>query len=198
MQGYDPLKPSFKGPGFYHLELTPSLELHTHDEATVKDVLKHIAYPDGGKLNLHVYNLPYNQKEFYNGMANEQNHYDKNGSVIPSRKVLGCVLFGRCTSIPTVMTEFVVPHEIGHAYQYRYLPSMSKDDKNWQKYIALHGLHKPRATDRHHESNAEIFANTFRILFSPYQHDFWPHKAKHPLRVRGLKEYLSKVLRTTN
>src|SRR5689334_2664707 len=66
VQGYDPLKPAFVGPGFYHQDLLPSLELHTHDEARVKEVLKQIHYPDGGKINLHIFNLPYNMPEFYN------------------------------------------------------------------------------------------------------------------------------------
>jgi len=197
VQGYDPLKPSFKGPGFYHLELTPSLELHTHDEQKVKDVLRHIQYPDHRRINLQVYNLPYNEPEFYNGIASEQSIYDKAGKVDVNRSIYACALLGRCTSIPLVMTEFVLPHEIGHCYQYRYLPDDRRSDKgeNWKTYMRMHGLRQPRPTDRHHESNAEIFANTFRILFSPYQHDFWPHKAKHPLKVKGLKAYRAKVLK---
>jgi hypothetical protein len=191
VQAYDPLKPNFMGPGFYGQELAPSLDLHTHDEATVKRVLKTIAYPDNGKIQMHVYNLPYNLPEFYNGLASSTLRDDGTGAT-------AFLLLGRCTSIPYVMTEFVVPHEAGHCYQYRYLPDYGRDgkDKNWKMYMKIAGLSdKRQRSARHHENNREIFANTFRILFSPYQPDFWPHKAKHPLKIKGLKSYLSKVLK---
>jgi len=197
VQGYDPLKPSFKGPGFYHQELAPTLDLHTHDEARVRKALASIKYPDGGKINVHVYNLPYNLPEFYNGLASHQAKYNKKNETDYARSIYAFLLLGRCTSIPYEMTDFVVSHEMGHCYQYRYMPSYGRkgEDKLWKRYMKMHGLREPRTTDRHHESNAEIFANTFRILFSPYQHEFWPHKVKHPLKVKGLKSYLANVLK---
>jgi hypothetical protein len=190
VHGYDPLRPSFKAPGFYGQEMEPSLDLHTHDEGAVKRVLKNIEYPDSKKINLHIYNLPYNTKEFYNGIASSQLRNNGKGPT-------GFILLGRCTSIPLAMTEFVLPHEMGHCYQYRYLPDYGKDgeDKNWRTYCKIMSLHREKPSARHHESHREIFANTFRILFSPYQHDFWPHKAKHPLKVKGLKSFLEKVLK---
>ena len=195
VRGYDPLKPTFTGPGFYGQDLGPSLDLHTHDETKVKDVLRNVKYPDGGKINMHIYNLPYNLPEFYNGLASSQ--LKRDGKTGPT----GFLLLGRCTSIPLVMTEFVIPHEIGHCYQYRYLPDYGGSegehlDKNWKIYLKMMGLSDSKSRNvRHHESTREIFANTFRILFSPYQHDFWPHKAKHPLKVKGLKAFLTKVLK---
>jgi hypothetical protein len=62
------------------------------------------------------------------------------------------------------------------------MPDYGKDGKDalWKKFLKMMGLSEDKVRNvRHHESTREIFANTFRILFSPHQHDFWPHKAKH-------------------
>jgi hypothetical protein len=78
------------------------------------------------------------------------------------------------------------------------MPDYGKDGKDalWKKFLKMMGLSEDKVRNvRHHESTREIFANTFRILFSPHQHDFWPHKAKHPLKIKGLKSYLAKVLK---
>lgn len=197
--GYDLLKPYFRAPGFYGQTLAPSLELHTHDEARVKEVLKNIQYPDGGKIDLHIYNLSYNLPDFYNGIAASQLNDRFKGPT-------GVILLGRTTSIPFVMTEFVVPHEIGHCYQYRYLPDyhggrdesgkQKENDKNWKIFLEMMGMSKKHGrTGRHNEVPSEIFANTFRILFSPYQHDFWPHNIRHPLKIKNLKAFLTKAMR---
>jgi hypothetical protein len=187
------MRPSFRAPGFYGQELAPTLDLHTHDEGAIRRVLKNIEYPDRGRINLHIYNLPYNMSEFYNGIASSQLNDKMQGPT-------GFILLGRCTSIPLAMTEFVLPHEMGHCYQYRYMPDWGKDgkDKAWKTWLKMMGIVEKSRNDshvRHHESPREMFANTFRIMFSPYQHEFWPHKAKHPLKVKGLKAYLSKVLK---
>ena len=151
VQGYDPLKPTFRAPGFYGQDLAPSLDLHTHDEARIKEVLKSIEYPDGGKINMHIYNLPYNMPEFYNGIASSQLRNNITGPT-------GFILLGRCTSIPLAMTEFVLPHEMGHCYQYRYLPDYGggedeNKDKNWKIYCRMMGLNREQRQARHHESH---------------------------------------------
>jgi hypothetical protein len=192
---YDPLEPRFVAPGFYSHTLKPSLELHTHNENKIVEVLQNIYFPDRKKINIHIYNLPYNLEGFYNGFASSELKYNK-GEIDYQKSTFGVLLLGRTTSIPLVMTEFVLPHEIGHCYQYRYLPDNGKDKSNWNKFLQLMKLSKfSKKSLSHSEDHGEIFANTFRILFSPYQHDFWPHPCIHPLKVRGLKEFLMSVIK---
>jgi hypothetical protein len=63
-------------------------------------------------------------------------------------------------------THFTVTHEVGHVYQYRWLPD--SDLAGWGDYAALRGIvdqaiYNPRAA--HRDRPHEIFAEDFRFLF---------------------------------
>jgi len=68
--------------------------------------------------------------------------------------------------VPDYHVHFTVVHEIGHSYQYRWMPD--KDAGMWREYSRLRGIDDPlvyHASAAHKNRPHEIFAEDFRFLF---------------------------------
>lgn len=180
---YPSEKITFSAPGCYHLEFDTTLPLYTHDIEKVKEVINKITFPNIQKVKVNIYLPCYNTRLASNGLQSSSS--SERGSI------RGVFLFGRSTSIPYSFTEYTLPHEIGHAVQDIYMPDYGKDnkDKMWKEYCKRRGIIVKR-NQPWHKHPKEIFADDFRILFSPYQRDFWPHEVKHPLKVKWLKKFI--------
>lgn len=172
--------------GVFYLELAPTKPLYTHDQAVIEEVLEKITFPGIKNLNVNILNLPYNVPGFCNGMCWPS--YRDGG------KPGAIALLGRTTSIPNSMTRYALSHELGHAVHNELCgKEHGKDrDQKWKEYLIIRGLNKRyKYPLPHHKVPAEIFANDFRLLFSPYDSDFWPHEVPRPEKVKGLRQFFN-------
>lgn len=171
--------------GVFHLELAATKPLYTHSQEVIEEVLENITFPRIKELNVNILNLPYNIPGFCNGMC---------WSSYRDGKIPGAIaLLGRTTSIPHSMTRYALSHELGHAVHNELCGKQHGEGKDfkWKEYLAIRGLNKRyKYPLPHHKSPAEIFANDFRLLFSPYDSDFWPHEVIRPEKVKGLKKFM--------
>lgn len=101
-------------------------------------------------LDIEVFVLPYPRRELLDSSARD-----------------GLILLSPGTRpVSDYATHFTVIHEVGHVYQYRWLPD--RDVAGWQAYAALRGIQDQdvySARGAHRDRPHEIFAEDFRFLF---------------------------------
>jgi hypothetical protein len=93
------------------------------------------------------------------------------------------------------VVSYIVTHELGHTYQYNYLPDW--DSEGWYRYLTLRGIYgNPTfsAQAAHMNRPKEIFAEDFRFLFggeaARYSGSIENHNLPTPDLVEGLEEFM--------
>ena len=93
------------------------------------------------------------------------------------------------------VVAFITAHELGHAFQYRYLPD--EDEEGWYRYLSLRGIYGDPAydnTSQHVNRPREIFAEDFRYLFggedSRYSRTIENPSLPLPDQVAGLEDFM--------
>jgi hypothetical protein len=122
---------------------------HPFDESYVARALQELAYP-GLDIEVDVYILPVPRRS------------------LPESSTRGSEIFlsPHTRELSYDGTAFIVAHEIGHAFQNRYLPL--QDASRWSKYERLRGIGDGRvfrAVAEHAYRPVEICAEDFRVLF---------------------------------
>ena len=105
---------------------------------------------ENADLSLEVYVLPYPRRAILDSSARE-------GRIFLSPGV---------RPVSDYAAHFTITHEVGHAYQYRWMPD--RDQLAWEQYAALRGIQDARtyhASGAHKNRPHEIFAEDFRFLF---------------------------------
>jgi hypothetical protein len=144
----------------------------------ILDALRAI-HIDDAALDARIFVLPYPRREVIDSSA-------RDGVIFLSPGV---------TSVTPSAVHFTVAHEIGHLYQYRWLPDT--DVATWKKYAELRGIADAsvyHATAAHANRPHEIFAEDFRFLFggeqSNYSGSIENTALALPTQVQGLAEFL--------
>jgi hypothetical protein len=135
---YDPAIPN-KGDG----------QFHPFDEDLVVECLENIEYP-GMELDVEVFVLPYPRVNVLSSSAS-------GGRIYLSPQVLEISVEG---------AAYIVAHEFGHVFQYRYLPDSYH--RRWDEYRRIRGIADPvvfSSAGSHAYRPHEIFAEDFRVLF---------------------------------
>jgi hypothetical protein len=115
----------------------------------VVDALGAVGLEDAG-LEIQVYVLPFPRREVLDSSA-------RDGMILLSPGVL---------PVNEYAVHFTVTHEVGHVYQYRWLPD--EDEQGWQRYSSLRSIEDEaiyHAGGDHKDRPHEIFAEDFRFLF---------------------------------
>lgn len=105
---------------------------------------------ENADLTVEIYVLPYPRRAILDSSARE-------GRIFLSPGV---------RPVGDYATHFTITHEIGHAYQYRWMPD--RDRTAWQQYATLREIRDVRvyhAAGAHKNRPHEIFAEDFRFLF---------------------------------
>ena len=92
--------------------------------------------------------------------------YPRAGIPVSSASGRRIFLSPQVTTISPVSAAYVISHEMGHVFQWRYLPDLEGDEA--ADYRVLRGIDDPlryHAGARHADRPAEIFAEDFRVLF---------------------------------
>ena len=115
----------------------------------VSDALRAVRIEDA-RLRVRVFVLPYPRREVMDSSARDD--------VI--------MLTPGVREVGVQQIHFTVSHEIGHSYQYRWMPDA--DVALWQEYSRLRGIENPsiyHAAAVHKNRPHEVFAEDFRFLF---------------------------------
>jgi hypothetical protein len=124
-------------------------EFHPIGEDLVVDCLERIEYP-AINLEVEVFVLPYPRVNQISSSASGRR-------IFLSPQVL---------EISREGAAYIVAHEMGHVFQYRYLPERLED--RWNQYRLIRGIEdqeKFSDTASHAYRPQEIFAEDFRVLF---------------------------------
>jgi hypothetical protein len=129
---------------------------HPMSVPAVLDALREIRIDDAA-LDARIFVLPYPRREVMDSSARDQVIFLSPGM----------------RSVSTAAVHFTVVHEIGHLYQYRWLPD--SDVTAWKQYAELRGIadasvYHDAAT--HANRPHEIFAEDFRFLFGGQQSNY--------------------------
>lgn len=96
---------------------------------------------------------------------------------------------------PAAQLHMLVTHELGHVFQYRFLPD--SDGAGWAAYRQLRGLTDTsiyHASASHRNRPHEIFAEDFRVLFggelANYSTSIENPALTYPTQVPGLESFL--------
>ena len=153
-------------------------QFHPMPVQPILDALREIRTEDAA-LEARIFVLPYPRREIVDSSA-------RDGVIFLSPG-------GRSVSPSAV--HFTVAHEIGHLYQYRWLPD--SDIAAWKQYAELRGIADTsvyHATAAHANRPHEIFAEDFRFLFggeqSNYSGSIENASLTLPAQVAGLAEFL--------
>ena len=140
---------------------------------------------NGLGLDLDVYVLPYPRREVLDSSA-------RDGMILLSPGV---------RPMSEYAVHFTVIHEIGHTYQYRWLPD--SDREGWDRYNALRDIADAsvyHANGEHRNRPHEIFAEDFRYLFggdiANYSGGIENDMLPLPLEIAGLETFLQDLSRT--
>lgn len=128
-----------KGDGSFHPMSVPS----------IIEALRAIRFQDAG-LHVDVFVLPYPRREVLDSSARE-------GMIFLSPGM---------RDVSDYAVHFTVTHELGHLYQYRWMPDQSSSA--WQRYAGMRGIDDGAVysnTSAHKNRPHEIFAEDFRFLF---------------------------------
>jgi hypothetical protein len=133
----------------------------------------------GAHLDVDIYVLPYPRREVVDSSA-------RDGMILLSPGV---------RPVSEQAVHFTVTHEVGHVFQYRWLPDADAD--GWDAYARTRGIHdgsvyRPQAAHRNRPH--EIFAEDFRFLFggvlSNYSGSIENEDLALPNTVQGLEVFL--------
>jgi hypothetical protein len=122
---------------------------HPMSVGAVVAALEEIRHDDAG-LELEVFVLPYPRRAILDSSA-------RRGMILLSPGV---------RPVSEFATHFTVAHEIGHVYQYAWMPDA--DTEAWRRYSALRGIEDGSVYSHggsHENRPHEIFAEDFRYLF---------------------------------
>jgi hypothetical protein len=151
---------------------------HAMSMQDVTDALAAIRL-DGTPLQVRIYILPYPRRQILDSSA-------RDGMIFLSPGV---------RTVSDLATHFTVAHEVGHLYQYRWLPD--GDSRAWQRYRRVRGIEDERryqAAAQHADRPHEIFAEDFRYLFGGEQANYSGSIENAALRlpdeVTGLEAFL--------
>jgi hypothetical protein len=151
---------------------------HPMSVPAVVEALRDITLPDAG-LQLEVYILPYPRREVLDSSA-------RNGMMLLSPGV---------HEVRDYAVHFTVAHEVGHLYQYRWLPD--EDVAGWAEYARLRGIEDEAvysSGSAHRNRPHEIFAEDFRFLFAGsranYSGGIENDALPLPHTVAGLEDFL--------
>ena len=153
-------------------------QFHPMSLDAVVEELRAIRLRDTG-LEVRVYVLPYPRREVLDSSAHD-------GAILLSPGV---------RPVSDNIVHFTVTHEVGHLYQYRWMPD--EDSRNWARFDAMrsisdHGIYN--SASAHQNRPHEIFAEDFRFLFggsmSTYSGGIENESLALPSQVVGLEEFL--------
>lgn len=122
---------------------------HPFDEDLVIQCLDQITYP-GLDLDVEIYVLPYPRLNALSSSASGNRIY----------------LSPQVLEISKEGAAYIVAHELGHVFQYRYLPD--PDYRRWSHYRRIRGIedeNKFSSSSAHAYRPHEIIAEDFRVLF---------------------------------
>ena len=156
---------------------------HAMSMQDVTDALAAIRL-DGTPLQVRIYILPYPRRQILDSSA-------RDGVIFLSPGV---------RPVSDFAIHFTVAHEVGHLYQYRWLPDA--DGRTWQRYRQLRGIADEstyNAAAPHADRPHEIFAEDFRYLFGGEQANYSGSIENSALRlpdeVAGLGTFLASLAR---
>ena len=151
---------------------------HPMSVAAVLEALHSIRLQDAG-LQLRVFVLPYPRRDQLDSSARQ-------GMILLSPGVL---------EISDYAVHFTVAHEVGHLYQYQWMPD--QDRRGWERYAALRGIQDRDVYNSggvHKDRPHEIFAEDFRYLFggemATYSGGIENDDLPLPSQVGGLEPFL--------
>lgn len=124
-------------------------QFHPMSLVAVVEALRAIRLRDTS-LEVKVYVLPYPRREVLDSSAHD-------GAILLTPGV---------RPVSDYVVHFTVTHEIGHLYQYRWMPDESS--RNWARYAYMRGISDRNvysSTSAHANRPHEIFAEDFRALF---------------------------------
>jgi len=154
---------------------------HPMSVSAVLDALREI-HIDGAALDARIFVLPYPRREVIDSSARD--------AVI--------FLSPGVRPVSAAAVHFTVVHEIGHLYQYRWLPDT--DVTGWKQYAALRGIADTSVYSEsamHANRPHEIFAEDFRFLFggqqSNYSGGIENAALALPSQVAGLTEFMTEL-----
>jgi hypothetical protein len=143
----------------------------------VVDCLEQIEYPSID-LDVEIYILPYPR-------------VDQISSAASGRRIF---LSPQVLEISREGAAYIVAHELGHVFQYRYLPEQLED--RWDRYRDIRGIEdevRYSNVARHADRPREIFAEDFRVLFGGPDAYFGGRvenpELPSPVAVTGLEDF---------
>lgn len=152
---------------------------HAASATEVQNAINALSHDGVGDLTVDIYLLPYPRRELLASSADESGIYVSPGVWAYS---------------PAQLHALVI-HELGHAYQYTFLPD--SDAEGWAQYRGLRGI-----TDTsiyyngaaHRNRPHEIFAEDFRVLFggalANYSQSVENSSLAYPADVPGLAGFM--------
>jgi hypothetical protein len=150
---------------------------HPFQEEYVEKALGEISYP-GLKLNIDVYILPFPRRS------------------IPASSASGNQIFlsPQVRELSYAGAAYITTHELGHVFQYAYLPE--SNGMLWDEYRKIRGIGDEAvfcSSAGHDFRPKEIFAEDFRVLFggeaARYDGSVQNPELPSPLTVSGLREF---------
>ncbi len=134
---------------------------------------------DAARLAVRIYVLPYPRREVMDSSAR-----DDVIMLSPGVRPVGAAI-----------VHFTVTHEIGHIYQYRWLPDV--DRSGWGRYAGLRGIQDTSVfhdTAVHKNRPHEVFAEDFRFCFggslATVSGTIENESLQLPTQVAGLESFL--------
>lgn len=153
-------------------------QFHAMPIASVVEALESIEYPDAN-MQFQVFVLPYPRREVLDSSARE-------GMIFLSPGV---------RPVSDFAVHFTVAHEVGHVFQYRWLPDL--DEAGWVQYARMRGIADEsvfNAASAHRDRPHEVFAEDFRYLFggerANYSGGIENENLMLPDQVEGLREFM--------
>jgi hypothetical protein len=154
---------------------------HPMSVTTVIEAMAALRMQDAG-LQLRVFVLPFPRREVIDSSARADMVF-----LSPGAREVG-----------DYAVHFTVTHELGHLYQYRWLPD--HEVHAWNYYRILRGIEDhSRFNDRaaHRDRPHEIFAEDFRFLYggpqSTYSGSIENDELTLPSEVEGLEEFMTSL-----
>jgi len=156
-------------------------EFHPMSTDAVLAALGGLQIQDAG-LNIRVYVLPYPRREVVDSSARTDMIFLSPG----------------VREVSDYAIHFTVTHELGHLYQYKWMPD--HEVHAWNNYRSLRNIRDRRtyhARAAHRNRPHEVFAEDFRFLFgdqqSTYSGSIENPELPLPAEVEGLEEFMLSV-----
>jgi hypothetical protein len=134
---------------------------------------------DNAQIRVRIYILPYPRREILDSSAR--------GDVI--------MLTPGVREVSEQTVHFTVTHEIGHIYQYSWMPDNATG--HWERYAGMRGIENHSIYNSaavHRNRPHEVFAEDFRFLFggplSTMSGTIENHELPLPTEVAGLSDFI--------